>query len=95
MVMIQSEVPKTIDTVLNPQGQPLPGRKSGTIFAPPGTTGASDAKGPKSLKEAPRLETLAGKTVYLVDGRFAGGYKFLARHQNLWVTTGSGNLPSV
>ena len=91
MVMIQSEVPKTIDTVLNPQGQPLPGRKSGTIFAPPGAPGKSAGKDPESLEPAPRLETLTGKTVYLVDGRFAGGYEFLIQMQN-WFAE---NMPEV
>jgi hypothetical protein len=67
MVRIQSEMPGTIDTVLNPAGQPLPGRKSGTIFAPPGARGASGSNGSGSLKPAPRLKTLSRKTVYLVD----------------------------
>ena len=85
MVRIQSEIPRRIDTVLNPTGQPLPGRKADSIFAPSGS------KEPGSLKPAPRLKTLSGKTVYLVDGRFAGGYEFLIQMQN-WFAE---NMPEV
>ena len=88
MVRIQSEMPRTIDTVLNPKGQPLSGRKSHSIFAPPGARGAKESG---SLKPAPRLKTLSGKTVYLVDGRFAGGYEFLIQMQN-WFAE---NMPEV
>ena len=91
MVRIQSEVPRTIDTVLNPTGQSLPGRKSDSIFAPSGARGTSGSKESGSLKPAPRLKTLSGKTVYLVDGRFAGGYEFLIQMQN-WFAE---NMPEV
>ncbi len=40
---------------------------------------------------APRLDTLEGKTVYLVDSKFAGGYEFL-REMQAWF---SKNMPTV
>jgi hypothetical protein len=43
----------------------------------------------KYLSMAPRLDTLEGKTVYLVDVGFAGGYEFLEELRN-WFTR---NLP--
>jgi hypothetical protein len=44
-----------------------------TVLDPLGTP--VDTK--KYLSMAPRLDTLDGKTVYLVDVGFAGGYEFL------------------
>lgn len=44
-----------------------------TVLDPLGTP--VDTK--KYLSMAPRLDTLAGKTVYLIDVGFAGGYEFL------------------
>lgn len=44
-----------------------------TVLDPLGTP--VDTK--KYLSMAPRLDTLEGKTVYLVDVGFAGGYEFL------------------
>jgi len=50
-----------------------------------------EALGKKPLSMAPRLETLEGKTVYLVDAKFGGGYEFLEEMQG-WF---SKNVPSV
>ena len=79
MVMIQGEVPKSIDTVLNPQGETLPEKKDASLYA----SAAPSDKPPEEidLTPAPRLDTLEGKTVYLVDGRFGGSYEFLTLMQ--------------
>lgn len=78
MVMIQSEAPKSIDTVLNPQGETLPEKKDVSVFIP-----ADPLDKPSETKTpAPRLDTLEGKTVYLVDGRFGGSYEFLIQMRN-------------
>jgi len=47
--------------------------------------------GIKQLPMAPRLDTLDGKTVYLVDGKFGGGYEFLEQMQG-WFAK---NMPAV
>jgi len=87
MVMIQSEVPKLIDTVLNPQGETLPKKKDLSVFVPADPSDKpSEGKTP-----APRLDTLEGKTVYLVDGRFGGSYEFLIQMKN-WFAE---NMPEV
>ncbi len=87
MVMIQSEVPKDIDTVLNPQGETLPEKKDLSVFVP-----ADPSDKPSENKTpAPRLDTLEGKTVYLVDGRFGGSYEFLIQMKN-WFAD---NMPEV
>jgi hypothetical protein len=87
MLMIQSEVPKSIDTVLNPQGETLPEKRDVSVFVP----ADSSDKSPESKTPAPRLDTLEGKTLYLVDGRFGGSYKFLIQMKN-WFTE---NMPEV
>ena len=87
MVMIQSEIPKSIDTVLNPQGETLSEKKDLSVFVP-----ADPSDKPSENKTpAPRLDTLEGKTVYLVDGRFGGSYEFLIQMKN-WFTE---NMPEV
>ena len=87
MVMIRSEVPNLIDTVLNPQGETLPEKKDLSVFVP-----ADPSDKPSEDKTpAPRLDTLEGKTVYLVDGRFGGSYEFLIQMKN-WFTE---NMPEV
>ena len=85
-------------TVLDPRGQP-----SG-IFGRVGEAGAGmmanrnpdtqpklsrDELAP--LRMAPRLESLEGKTIYLVDVGFAGGREFLEELQG-WFNE---NMPSV
>jgi hypothetical protein len=45
----------------------------------------------KQLPMAPRLDTLEGKTIYLIDGKFGGSYELLQEMQR-WF---AGNLPSV
>jgi hypothetical protein len=45
----------------------------------------------KQLPMAPRLDTLDGKTVYLIDGKFGGSYELLQEMQR-WF---SKNFPSV
>jgi len=87
MVMIQSEMPKMINNVLNPQGKPLPEKKDLSVFVP-----ANSSEKPSENKTpAPRLDTLEGKTVYLVDGRFGGSYDFLIQMKD-WFTE---NMPEV
>lgn len=66
-------------TVLNPEGrlvQTVEGAAGGTAVAP-------------SL--AKRLDTLEGKTVYLVDTGFGGSFKFM-RELERWFAS---NMPSV
>ena len=87
MVMIQSEMPKLIDTVLNPQGKTLSEKKDLSVLVP---SDPSD-KPSENRTPAPRLDTLNGKTVYLVDGRFGGSYEFLIQMKN-WFTE---NMPEV
>ncbi len=87
MVMIQSEMPKIMNTVLNPQGKPLPGKKDLSVLVP---VDSSD-KPSENKTPAPRLDTLKGKTVYLVDGRFGGSYEFMIQMKN-WFTE---NMPEV
>ena len=79
MVMIQSEVPKSIDNVLNPQGETLPELKDESVFMPKAPSDKPSGK--LDLTPAPRLDTLEGKTLYLVDGRFGGSYEFLQQMQ--------------
>ena len=87
MVMIQSEVPKLINTVLNPQGETLPEKKDISVFIPADLLD----KPSENKTPAPRLEALEGKTVYLVDGRFGGSYEFLIQMKNWFVE----NMPEV
>ena len=47
--------------------------------------------GIKQLPMAPRLDTLEGKTVYLIDGGFGGSYELLEEMQD-WL---SKNIPAV
>jgi hypothetical protein len=79
MVMIQSEVPSPIDMVLNPQGETLPEKKDATVYGP--SAPSVNPRKEIDLTPAPRLDTLEGKTVYLVDGRFGGSYEFLTQMQ--------------
>jgi len=79
MVMIQSGVPRVIDTVLNPQGETLPELKDESVFMPKAPSDKPSGK--LGLTPSPRLDTLEGKTVYLVDGRFGGSYEFLQQMQ--------------
>ena len=82
-------------TVLDPRGQPsglfgrsvTPGSKTRGILDAQNQTTAEA----KPLRMAPRLDTLDGKVVYLVDQGFAGGYDFLEEVQG-WF---SRNMPTV
>ena len=82
-------------SVLDPRGQPS--GVFGKNLDPRGTAhGILDAKGQptttlEKLSMAPRLDTLEGKTVYLVDTGFAGGWEFLNQVQ-IWF---SANQPQV
>ncbi len=94
--MAKKRSQKMLDPVLDPQGQPTLWTKSSSIFVKEGEETAPRQKGrlmaggkPQSM--APRLETLDGKTVYLVDIGFGGGYEFLMEMQD-WF---SKNKPSV
>jgi len=81
--------------VLDPRGQPS--GVFGKNLDPQGTArGILDAKGQptitlEKLSMAPRLGTLDGKTVYLVDIGFAGGWEFLNQVQ-VWFNQ---NKPAV
>ncbi len=82
-------------TVLDPRGQPS-GIFGRTV--PPGVP-MMDLLDPfaqpqgalEKLHMAPRLDSLDGKTVYLVDTGFAGGYEFLEEVQQ-WFAA---NKPAV
>ena len=81
--------------VLNPQGRPTFGTKSASIYvkkdgvAPSGQDRASEGAGASLL--APRLDTLDGKSIYLVDVGFGGGHEFLEEMEG-WF---SRNKPAV
>jgi hypothetical protein len=94
--MIQNKLERLLDTVLNPQGQPVPRRRPDSVFVKaPGKkeekSGGHPSYDIEPLSLAPRLDTLDGKTVYLVDGKFGGGYSFLVEMQD-WF---SRNMPAV
>jgi hypothetical protein len=55
--------------VLNPLGDPAP------------EVGPSAPAGDAGITRAPRLDTIDGRTVYLVDVGFGGGYEFLTEMQ--------------
>lgn len=82
-------------TVLDPHGQPTGvfGRrldaqsKPGDILDPV----AQPSSDLKPIALAPRLATLEGRTVYLVETGFAGSYDFMLEMQD-WF---SKNMPSV
>ncbi len=94
--MAQKRLQRVLGSVLNPQGLPTHGIKSSSIFIKEGEEGVPQRRGQsvpgrKPLSMAPRLDTLDGKTVYLVDIGFGGGYEFLMEMQD-WF---SKNKPSV
>lgn len=94
--MIQKKLQRLLKNVLNPQGQPAPGVKPlsilrGSPHKKEETPGGESADGTKPLSMAPRPNTLDGKTVYLVDAKFGGGYEFLKEMQ-AWF---SKNMPAV
>jgi hypothetical protein len=97
MITIQNSLPRLLDTVLDPQGQPVQGTKSKSIFGDGSLQKAVDkpeGRPPhetRPLSMAPRPETLDGKTIYLVDGQFGGGYEFLEEMQG-WFRR---NMPAV
>jgi len=79
-------------TVLDPRGQPtgIFGRRldvDSPMFAihDPVNQPRDTAEALGTLKMAPRLDRLEGKTVYLVDTGFAGGADFMAEVQD-WFT---------
>ena len=82
----------TIITALDPRGQPtgIFGRRlnvDSPMFAihDPVNQPRDTAEALGTLKMAPRLDSLEGKTVYLVDTGFAGSADFMAEVQN-WFT---------
>ncbi len=82
--------------MLNPQGQPAPGLKPRSIMRESPHKreekhAGKSAEGVKPLSMASRLDTLEGKTVYLVDAKFGGGYEFLKEMQG-WFCK---NMPTV
>jgi hypothetical protein len=70
--------------VLNPQGKPGIGRDTSAV--PKNDSGASQGQ-----FNAPRLGAVDGKTIYLVDVGFGGGYEFLKEMEG-WF---SRNMPAV
>ena len=93
---MQKKLQRLLKNVLNPQGQPAPGVKPlsilrGSPHKKEEKPGGKSADGTKPLSTAPRLNTLDGKTVYLVDAKFGGGYEFLKEMQ-AWF---SKNMPAV
>jgi len=94
--MAQKRLQRVFDSVLSPQGLPIQRTKSASIFVKEGEgvkpqQQSEPSLGIKPLSMAPRLDTLDGKTVYLVDIGFGGGYEFLNEMQS-WF---SKNMPSV
>jgi hypothetical protein len=85
--MAKKRSQKVLDSVLNPQGLQTQGTKSSSIYLKeaPGVTPHQQGQplpGYKPLSMAPRLNTLDGKSVYLVDIGFGGGYEFLMEMQS-------------
>ena len=85
-------------TVLDPRGQPsgIFGRRlnvDSPIFAihDPVNQPRDTAEALGAMKMAPRLDSLEGKTVYLVDTGFAGSADFMEEVQD-WFTR---NRPSI
>jgi len=79
-------------TVLDPRGQPsgIFGRRLDVDSPPwaihdPVNQPRDTAKALGALKMAPRLDSLEGKTVYLVNTGFAGGREFMEEVQG-WFT---------
>ena len=97
MVVIQNRLQRLLDTVLNPQGQPISKERPESTFIKIHQDRKREMDGSlpehreKTLTLAPRLDTLDGKTIYLVDETFGGGYEFLKEMQG-WF---SRNMPSV
>jgi len=84
--MAKKRSKKVLDSVLNPQGLPTHGAKSSSIYLKEAAGVTSDQQGQpipeiKPFTIAPRLNTLDGRTVYLVDIGFGGGYEFLKEMQ--------------
>jgi hypothetical protein len=82
-------------TILDPHGQPsgIFGRRLDARSRPgdildPFAQPSSDVK---TMSMAPRLATLDGKTLYLVETGFAGSFEFMQEVQD-WL---SRNMPSV
>ena len=97
MVSIQNRLEKRLDTVLNPQGQPTFKERPKSTFVKIGHDKKKEMEArllkdvDKSVALAPRLNSLDGKTLYLVDETFGGGYEFLKEMQD-WF---SRNMPGV
>lgn len=92
--MLQNKLHRMLDTVLNPQGKPISRERPESTFIRISRYKKTDGDGSqqeRSMTLAPRLDTLEGKTVYLVDESFGGGQEFLKEMRD-WF---SGNMPSV
>jgi hypothetical protein len=97
MGTLQEKKPLLLPSVLNPQGQLKTELQLESIYAQP-TLGKVAGKEKPSTeivndkqKLAPRLGTLKGKTIYLVDESFGGGYELLSEMQE-WFSV---NMPEV
>ena len=97
MVMAQNRLQRLLDTVLNPQGQPISKQRPESTFIrihqekKKEMDGSLPEPAEKPATLAPRLDTLDGKTIYLVDETFGGGYTFLKEMQD-WFAR---NMPAV
>ena len=80
--MIQNKLHRMPDTVLNPQGQPISKERPESTFIRISRDkkkegdGSQPGDGERSMTLAPRLDTLEGKTIFLVDESFGGGLEF-------------------
>ena len=89
---------KNLIKVLDPRGQPsghygrtiAPGQPMMDLLDPFAQPEASTGK----QHMAPRLDTLDGKTVYLVDTGFAGSYEFLEEAQQ-WLAKNRPQIKTV
>ncbi len=94
MITKMNGLHRLLHTVLNPQGQPISQERPGSTFIKVHADREKEIPLEPLEKHstlAPRPKTLDGKTVYLVDETFGGGYGFLTEMQG-WF---SRNMPSV
>ena len=92
------EKKETLYTVLDPRGQPsgifgqslTPDSRPGDIQDP-----FAQPKGEvKPVRMAPRLDSLVGKTIYLVDTGFAGSYDFIQEVED-WFSRNMSSVKTV
>ena len=97
MVSIENRVERRLVTVLNPQGQPTSKERPTSTFIKIQQDKKKDMEASlpkdedKLMSLAPRLDSLDGKTLYLVVAPFGGSYEFMKEMQ-AWF---SRNMPGV